>query len=194
VNPKFLNPEPYRAEFLTPESVREFAKDPGLDMTPEFVEDASSKGDRCFGILDGGTLVAYTWYSHLPTRIFPPDLLLHFDHSYVYMYKAFTRVPYRGRRLHAIGKTLVLREYLSLGFRGLLSAVEYLNFPSLKSVKRIGGRLFGSLYVVGAVGRYLVYGSRGCRRFGFRLERLPAVLEVSEARLSSPTAQIPIRR
>jgi hypothetical protein len=163
-------------------------------MTSEFVTDALSKGDRCLGILDGGTLVAYTWYSHLPTRIFPADLVLHFDESYVYLYKAFTRTPYRGRRLHGIGKTLALQEYLSLGFRGLLSAVEYLNFSSLKSVKRIGGRLFGSIYVSGAFGHYLVYRSRGCRRFGFRLERLRAVPGASESRPSSAAMEMTVRR
>lgn len=190
VNPTFLDPGPYDPQFLTPSMIEGFAKNPDLDMTPEFVAEALSKGDECFGILDGGTLVAYTWYSYRPTRILPPDLVLHFDESYIYMYKAFTRPPYRGRRLHAIGKTWALRSYLSLGFRGLLSVVDYLNFPSLKSVYRIGGRLCGSIYVVGASGHYLVYRSRGCRQYGFRLEKVHGVPGTSAPRPPSASIEI----
>jgi hypothetical protein len=179
VNPKFLDPGPYEARFLSATMVREFAKDSELDMAPEFVADALAKGDVCLGILDGGTLAAYTWYSSGPTRIVPPDLLFYFDEgTYVYMYKAFTQLRYRGQRLHAIGKTMALQEYLAQGFRGFLSYVECLNFASLKSVKRMGGRRFGSIYIVGAFGHYLIYRSRGCRKFGFRLEKRPAVTSV----------------
>jgi hypothetical protein len=194
VNPKFLDPEPYDARFLSATMVREFAKDSELDMAPEFVADALAKGDVCLGILDGDTLAAYTWYSSRPTRIVPPDLLLYFDEeTYFYMYKAFTRLRYRGQRLHAIGKTMALQGYLAQGFRGLLSYVEFLNFASLKSVKRMGGRQFGSIYIVGAFGRYLIFRSRGCRRFGFRLEKLPA-FTVVPAPVPSLTTQESVAR
>jgi len=59
-------------------------------MTEDFVAEALAKGDECFGILDGQTLAAYSWYSTKPTRIRPPDLFLRIDGHYIYMYKGFT--------------------------------------------------------------------------------------------------------
>lgn len=172
VNPALLEQTPFTVQVLTAKIVREVAADPELDMTPEFVAEAVSKGDACLGVFDGDTLAAYTWYSSKPTRIVPPDLVLHFDDAYMYIYKAFTRPRYRGQRLHAIGKTTALKGYQAQGFLGLLSYVEYLNFSSIKSVKRIGGKQFGSIWVIGAFGHYLIHRSRGCHRFGFRMERV----------------------
>ncbi len=167
VDPAFLCcPEPYTPMLLTEKMIRDFARDPGSDMREDFLQEALSKGDECYGISDGSTLAAYGWYSLKPTRIDPPELTLHFSRDYVYMYKGFTHVRYRGQRLHAIGMTLALRHYLSKGFKGLVSYVESDNFDSRKSVLRMGYVEFGTIYVVRLFGRYLTWASRGCDRFG----------------------------
>src|SRR5947209_3688679 len=46
---------------LSPDEVRGFALDPGIPMTPEFVEESLGRGDYCFGVLQDGRLVAYDW-------------------------------------------------------------------------------------------------------------------------------------
>ena len=174
-DPAFLDcPGPYAPMFLPEKMVRDFARDPASGMSERFVEEALSKGDECFGFLERGTLASYGWYSSRPTRIDPPDLRLRFSGEYVYMYKGFTHPRSRGQRLHAIGMTLALREYLSRGRRGLVSYVESNNFDSLKSCRRMGYAEFGSVYVIQISGRYLAHSSRGCRRFGFRVEPIPA--------------------
>src|SRR5439155_979528 len=72
VNPAFATcPPKYTAQFLSPAVIRNFAKDPNCDMTEDFLVEALSKGDECFGILDGSTLAAYSWYASQPTRIRP---------------------------------------------------------------------------------------------------------------------------
>ena len=173
-DPAFLNcPERYTPMFLPETMLRDFARDPASGLSGSFVEEAVSKGDECFGFLEGGTLAAYGWYTSRPTRIDPPDLRLHFGGEYVYMYKGFTHPRSRGQRLHAIGMTMALREYLSRGRRGLVSYVESNNFDSLKSCYRMGYAEFGSVYVMRLSGRYLTHSSRGCRRFGFRVEPIP---------------------
>ncbi len=171
VDPEFLRcPERYAPMLLTEKLIREFARDPEGDMPDNFLEEALSKGDECYGICDGTTLAAYGWYSLKPTRIDPPDLILHFSGEYVYMYKGFTHVRYRGQRLHAIGMTLALRHYLSKGFKGLVSYVESDNFDSRKSVLRMGYVEFGTIYVIRLFGFYLKWSSRGCDRFGLFVE------------------------
>src|SRR5438552_8645592 len=102
VNPAFATcPPQYTAQFLSPAAIRIFAKDPECDMAEDFLAETLSKGDECFGILDGSTLAAYSWYASQPTRIRPRDLMMQVDDRYVYMYKGFTRDCYRGPRLHA---------------------------------------------------------------------------------------------
>ena len=173
-DPAFLiSPERYTPLFLPAETIRNFARDPENGMPEDFLAEALSKGDECFGFLDGERLAAYGWYSFTPTRIDPADLLLRFGGDYVYMYKGFTHPRYRGQRLHAIGMTMALREYLSKGRKGLVSYVESNNFDSLKSCHRMGYAEFGSVYVMKLLGRYFTYSSRGCRRFGFRVEPIP---------------------
>ena len=174
--PEFLVcPEGYTPTFLTPDRLRSFSLDPDTRLSPGFVEEAVSKGDECFGILKGGRLAAYGWYSSRPTRIDPPELRLRFRYEYVYMYNGYTHPLCRGRRLHAIGMTLALREYLGRGRKGLVSYVESNNFDSLKSCRRMGYAEFGSIYVARISGKYRAFSSAGCRRLGFRVERMADV-------------------
>jgi hypothetical protein len=171
VNAAFLAcPEPYRPMFLDEKMLREFCRDQGNDMPETFIDEALSKDDECYGILAGDTLAAYGWYSRRPTRIDPPDLELHPGDRYVYMYKGFTHLKHRGRRLHAIGMTLALQHYLARGFKGLVSYVESNNFSSLNSVFRMGYETFGAIYVLKIFGTYLTHASAGCQARGVRIE------------------------
>ncbi len=175
VEPEFLNcPGKYTPRFLSESLIRDLARSPENEMPEGFVEEALGKGDECYGICDGDRLAAYGWYSHKPTRMEPSDLLLHFNDEYVYMYKGFTHERYRGERLHAIGMTMALKEYLAKGFKGLVSYVESNNFSSLKSCFRMGYIQFGSVYVVKVFGRYASYRTGGCDKFGFWVEQLPS--------------------
>jgi hypothetical protein len=186
VNPAFATcPPPYKGQFLAPSGIRQFARDPDSDLTRDFLAEALSKGDECFGILDGGTLAAYSWYSTKPTRIDPRDLFIEVDGRYIYMYRGFTLERFRGQRLHAIGKTIALQSYLAGGKRGMISYVEFVNAESLKSTRRMGGRLFGSILILGLFGHYLVYRTRGCRRFGVRIGPLHPALGVPSPEATS---------
>jgi len=170
INPGFTAcPEPYRPMFLEAPRLREFCRDPANDIPENFLEEALAKGDECFGLLAGDTLAAYGWYSRGPTRIDPPGLVFHPGDGHVYMYKGFTHPAHRGRRLHAIGMTLALQDYLARGFKGLVSYVESNNFSSLNSVLRMGYEIFGTIYVLRPFGGYVAYASAGCRARGVRV-------------------------
>jgi hypothetical protein len=171
-NPKFLKcPSGYRAMVLTENMVYEFSRDPINEMSQRFVDEALQRGDQCYAILDGDALAAYGWYAFGATPIGLPGMLLCYRSDYVYMYKGLTHDRYRGQRLHAIGMTLALRHYRSSGRKGLVSYVESVNFDSLKSCKRMGYLVFGSVYVVKILGRHFSFSSAGCSEYGFRLAR-----------------------
>jgi hypothetical protein len=163
-------PAAFDAGFLPDSALRAFAADPATEMSPAFVEATLAKGDQCYAICDGPHLAAYGWYATTPTTTGSPDLLLHFRDEYAYMYKGFTDPRYRGQRLHAIGMTRALQEYRHRGYRGLVSYVESTNFDSLKSCFRMGYKVFGSIFVIGLLGRRFAFSSPGCKPFGFRLE------------------------
>ena len=170
VNPAFATcPAPYRPMFLGASMLREFRRDSANDLSEKFLEEALSKGDECFGLLAGDTLAAYGWYSRGPTRIDPPGLVFHPGERHVYMYKGFTHLAHRGRRLHAIGMTLALQDYLARGFQGLVSYVESNNFSSLNSVVRTGYQGFGTIVVARPFGGFVTHASAGCRARGVRV-------------------------
>src|SRR5947208_15891482 len=75
VNPAFATcPPKYTAQFLSPAVIRNFAKNPNCDMTEDFLAEALSKGDECYGILDGTTNQDYSRYAQQTTLIRTPDL------------------------------------------------------------------------------------------------------------------------
>jgi hypothetical protein len=167
-------PPQYTADFLSTQTLREYAQDPKTQLSDSFLDDALARRDQCYAILDGATLAAYGWYSSGSTPVGIGDLLLTFNPEHVYMYKGFTDTRYRGQRLHAIGMTRALQRYKDAQYKGLVSYVEAHNFDSLKSCFRMGYKVFGSVYVTRIFGRYFAFSSPGCKRFDFRLRHAAA--------------------
>ena len=175
VDPHYLKGNnKYSYMFLTPDMLFKFAKNKDYDLSEEFLQQALEKGDECYGILDGDTLASYGWYSDMPTIVsdISDAMRVRFSNDYIYMYKGYTHNRYRGQRLHAIGMTSALKEYLSRGFKGIVSYVELTNFSSLKSVYRMGYQDIGKIYVLKIFGKFLVLRTKGCREYGVWLERL----------------------
>lgn len=171
VDPKFLECDnKYRGLFLDQAVLMKFARDPQNELSEAFLHQAFTKGDQCYGFLHGDALASYGWYSRQPTEIDPPDLVLHFSDQYIYMYKGFTHVNYRGQRLHAVAMTRALKAYLTQGYKGLVSYVEWHNFASLRSCYRMGYTGFGNIVATRMFGRYFLHSDAGCEPYGFRLE------------------------
>ena len=138
------------------------------EMPLAFVDRAAARGDECVGIFDGDALVSIGWYSRTPTPL-SGALVLHFDPAWTYMFKGFTLKSHRGKRLHGIGMTFALAHYTQAGARGLISYVEFNNLMSLRSVERMGYRVFGDIFVARIGGRERFLSTPGCRPYGFSL-------------------------
>lgn len=167
-------PPGFTGDFLSSETLQRVSLDRRYDLPPEFVADALSRGDACYGILDGERVASYGWYTHAPTKI-NDELWLHFDRAYVYRYKGLTLEPYRGRRFHAISMARTLDAWRGRGYRGLVAYVEANNLSSLKSVYRLGYVTFGRVFILRVLGRHFIFNSPGCKPFGFHVvaERRP---------------------
>jgi hypothetical protein len=158
----------YRYDFLDPGKLLKLAKNPEYQLEKAFLVEAMSKGDECFAIMDRDTLASYGWYSNNSTKV-SEELELHFSDQYIYMYNGFTHPNYRGQRLHAIGMTMALDHYLGNGHKGIVSWVESNNFNSLRSCYRMGYKDFGDIHILKLFRKYLIFGSVGCREYGFKV-------------------------
>jgi hypothetical protein len=166
----------FEGRFATAEDLAPFTADPAYDLPAAFVAGAFARGDRCYALFDGAKLAAYGFYARVPTPI-DDDFLLHFDPAYTYMYKGYTSPAYRGKRLHAVGMCRALRTFTHEGGKGLVSYVLANNFSSLKSVARMGYRIFGEVYLMRAGGHAFAHATPGCAPYGFgaRPVNAPAV-------------------
>src|SRR5689334_3305655 len=52
----------YTHGFLGEGAIRRFAEDPMVNTTQAFIDDALSRGDRCYAVLDGGVLASFRWF------------------------------------------------------------------------------------------------------------------------------------
>lgn len=86
------------------------------------------------------------------------------------MYKGYTVPAYRGTHLHAVGISRALREFTAEGKAGLISYVQSNNLASLRSVARMGYRVFGTVYLLRVGRRVLTYATKTCRDYGFWVE------------------------
>lgn len=171
IDRRLLDPGEFDARFASRDELLAAAARPEIaeEMSPAFVEATIARGDECFALFDGATLASFGWYSTQPTPI-ADDLLLHFDPAWVYMYKGYTLPAYRGKRLHGVGMSMALASYSERGGRGLISYVRSNNFQSLRSIHRMGYRVFGEVLVLRAFGRALTWSTPGCQPFAFRVE------------------------
>jgi hypothetical protein len=170
VDPSLLEfPRGYSGRFLAPRELMELTCHPAATISAEATSYALAKGDKCFGFVREGVLTAYSWYACGPTRV-SRHLQVCFSPNYIYMYRGFTQDADRGKRLFAIGITRALKHYLGAGYRGMLLYVDAHNLDSLKSCARMGFRICGSVFIAKLFGRYFIWATPGCARFGFRIE------------------------
>jgi hypothetical protein len=158
----------FEARFLSHAELEAAARAGTHDFSLEFLDLASQRGDRCYGIFEGGALVSHGWYAEQPTPI-NDRYMLHFDPQYTYMFKGYTLPAYRGKRLHAIGMCRALRAFTEEGRKGLVSYVASNNFASLRSVARMGYLIFGDLYLCRTAKHALAFASGGCLPYGVRV-------------------------
>jgi hypothetical protein len=168
-----LPPRRYTHGFLGEGVLRRFAQDPTSQMSAAFLDQALSRGDRCFAILDGDVLASFSWYSRRRTPMVY-GLVVNAGARFVYAYNVYTRPQYRGRRLHAIGAARALealRAEAGDAVAGLVSCVDAANLTSLRSHDHTGYHELGACSVLCAGGRTFVHVDASIRRRGVLIER-----------------------
>jgi len=175
VNPQFLGEADGHWRFLERDELEYFGgADHKLELEQGFVAEAIAQGHRCYGLVTNNTLASYAWYSTRPTPIDMntlPNLMGHFDPSYVYAYKGYTAPAFRGTHLLGKGLARALQAYTATGIDGIVSFVEITNYAALKSHYRLGSRPFGTVLILKVGGHYFTHVTSGCRPYGIQFIR-----------------------
>lgn len=175
VNPEYLDLRGYGGRRVRGTEIFALVgKDLGISR--EFAEQAVRRGDWCYLIDDRGKPISHGWYTTKTSPI-KGGISLEFSMLYLYMYNGFTRPEYRGRRLHAFGMAQGLRIAHGDGYRGLISFVDADNAASLRSIERLGYKIFGNCYIARLFSHYFIYSTAGCTPFDFRVVRSPSAAD-----------------
>lgn len=159
---------------LEQEEIEQFARNPELGMTSDFVSNACARGDLCFGYLERGVLVAYVWIG-LQSTSAEDGMWVEFGPGHSYGYKALTLASHRGRHLQ---ERLVHLSDRTLTSRGYLYNIDYihtLNFPSIVADRRYGNRPIGYAGYLNWFGRTIPFRTPGVKARGFRFTHPPPV-------------------
>lgn len=178
VDPEWFMAGRLLTRFAFEPELLEAADDPewGPVLSHAAVEDYFANGDRCVGCFDGDRLVSIGWYAQ---RAIPISDLYHlqFDADWVYMHHQHTLPSYRGRQLRAAAVSWAVHQYTDEGARGLISSVDAGDFTLLRSLQRLGFRVFGDICVAVVAGREITYVSPGCRAYQYSLAQVRGTAE-----------------
>lgn len=139
--------------FLSADEVAGHALDPANSLSLGLAHRLRAQHDLCFAALTGEVLAAYIWLAlgsieaeqHRGRRP-DPGLALSFPPDVAFVYHAFTRADYRGRRLvpHCLARALA--ELAPLGVGQLFSTTDWTNTAALRSFRRLGFHDLGRVW------------------------------------------------
>jgi hypothetical protein len=149
-----------------PQDLHEAARDPALDLDPDFIRQALARGDRAFAAYDGEALVAYTWCTSSAAPHLD-GLWVKVGAPYAYGYKTFTRESHRGKRLAGAVSLFSDADGLERGHAAVINFVEVSNSASLSVERTVGARPIGYVGYAKWFGHILAYRSPGAKKVGF---------------------------
>jgi len=139
-------------------------------LTREFIDAATSRGDLCFAVFQGERMVAWVWRSFsiaphadgLWVRVDPPNC---------YSYKSYTQRNFRGRRL--IGRLTLYADQVCRdnGCEHSVGFIETHNYASIRANTRLGSQRVGFAGYVKVRGRSYPFRTPGVIPHTFRFYR-----------------------
>ena len=162
-------PDGIAVRVIRREELLKAARDPELGMGSEFVRGALARGDTAFGAFDGDSLVCYSWHAFAPAP-HVDGVWVRFDPPYQYVYNAFTRASYRGRRILAAVARYSDRYLLDRGHVAQIACTGIYNFSSLAAQKITGSRRIGLAGYVKLFGFFIPFRTPAVKRSGFAFE------------------------
>ena len=169
-------PENIEIRRVTTDELQAATLDPELGISQAFLDNALSKGDRCYGAFEQNRLVAYVWRSSDVAR-HEADVGVSVSRPYVYGYKGLTRSSHRGYGLNVALVAFAGLDYLESGYTQLAAFVALYNLASLANSQENGFVHIGYAGYLRWFGRVFPFSTAAPRRIGFRFVVLPHRIE-----------------
>lgn len=161
--------------FLTADEVHRHSYDPANQMSSSFAERVLCGRDLCYAALKGRTLAGYAWLAlgsieaeQNRGRNPRSGVAASFRTDTAFVYKAFTRPEFRGRRLYSACLVGALDELAARGICKLLVTTDWTNHSALASCRRAGCHELGSLARFGWPGAIFTLTPRGAAALGIQ--------------------------
>lgn len=132
-------PEGCSVRVLSQIELSGFCQREELGLVADSVTQALARGDICFGYVEQGNLVAYTWIGTTPTPM-EAGLWVEIGPHYSFGYKALTLPSHRGRHLQECLVHAADRWLTSHGYLYNIDHIRTHNFPSIVADRRYGNR------------------------------------------------------
>ena len=162
--------------FLTADEVRGHSFDSANHLASSFAERMLRGRDLCYAALEGGALAGYAWLAlgsieAEQNRGRKPNsgVAVSFGADTAFVYKAFTRPEFRGRRLYSACLVGALGELAPRGICKLLVTADWTNRAALAGCRRAGFRELGSVARFGWPGATFTLTPRGTAALGIQL-------------------------
>ncbi len=143
------------------------ARNPELDLPPQFVRDAFEKGDVCDAVLHDNEIVSYSWSAFTPTHDVD-GVYIEFGEKYRYGYKLLTLPEYRGHHLPRIFKPF--RDRYCVDIRGRTHSIVFVavgNHSSTTTLIAQGNCRIGFAGYLKRGSVFRAFRTPGVRRLGF---------------------------
>jgi hypothetical protein len=181
---------------LTATELLQAAEDPDLDLDldPQFIREATTRGDLAWGVLEHDRLVSYTWRASSQAP-FMDGVWVRVPAPFQYGYKSYTLPSHRGRGLYPATGRVADQQSLELGYPAMLHLVDISNIASLRAANQLGSKTAGYAGYLKLFGRTLTFRSPGARSIGVELylPKSAGALSDSQRPRLAPNRPLPVR-
>jgi len=155
---------------LTATELLEAAEDPDLDLDldPQFIREATARGDLAWGAFEHDRLVGYTWRASSQAP-FTDGVWVRVPASFQYGYKSYTLPSHRGLGIYPATGRVADQQSLELGYPAMLHLVDISNIASLRAANQLGSKTAGYAGYLKLFGRPVTFRSPGARSIGVEL-------------------------
>lgn len=158
----------YKPEKISTESLKMYLSNSEYDFSENFILEESKSNSECFGLFEGGDLISSVWCNSTNAKV-NDYIEISIPDKSIYLFKAFVLKKYRGKNLNGKLTCHAINHYGDFGYKDFYTLVEVVNYPSLRSLGKLGFTRLGWFIEYSIWGKPRVILSTSCKKKGLSL-------------------------
>lgn len=114
-------------------------------VDPSFIAERLSAGHHCFAARSEKRIVSAGWAAVDRAWSTLLDCEIKLSPDEVYVYDTFTKPDFRGRSVSPVIMAEIIRHFSAAGYRTMILVIEPENKSSIRAVRKVGFRPFGTM-------------------------------------------------